>query len=202
MSNFSEFIKEVTPEFGRLLERAYQAGFDAGKEAGAQELRDNVTRALAIGVVGFGALSHIEAKKNATPATSEGDDEADGRQPPNSVKPEILRLVRMQPGLTRDEIVAATGFKPNSVRGTLWALRAQDHAIIFEDGRWFPRTSSFFRRDDGPDYSRADESEAEFSTGNGGGNEKAADEQSGQDASAAFDQPEERGRKAGPGGGT
>ena len=49
--------------------------------------------------------------------------QAEGKLPPGTVKPTILKLVMDTPGgLPTEEIIAKTGFKENSVRGTLSGL--------------------------------------------------------------------------------
>jgi hypothetical protein len=48
---------------------------------------------------------------------------ASAKEPPGTVKPTILKLVMDTPGgLPTEEIIAKTGFKENSVRGTLSGL--------------------------------------------------------------------------------
>jgi len=62
----------------------------------------------------------------------------DGRTPnragPNTVKPAILELIkRNKNGLTSAEIIATTGFKASSVRGTLSALHTAGDITRIED---------------------------------------------------------------------
>jgi DNA-binding IclR family transcriptional regulator len=43
--------------------------------------------------------------------------------------------------MTSQEIATLTGFKPNSVRGTLWTLGNEGLAVK-RGGRWYPAPSS------------------------------------------------------------
>jgi len=47
---------------------------------------------------------------------------ASSKAPPGTVKPTILRLVETSRGLLTEQIIGSTGFKENSVRGTLSTL--------------------------------------------------------------------------------
>jgi hypothetical protein len=47
---------------------------------------------------------------------------AQTKAPPGTVRPAILRMIEQSPGVSTDRILVATGFKENSVRGTLSTL--------------------------------------------------------------------------------
>ncbi len=59
------------------------------------------------------------------------------RAPSGSIKPKIAELVYNGAlGITAREIVDITGFKPNTVRGTLWTLRRE--GLIAKKGEgWY-----------------------------------------------------------------
>jgi predicted Rossmann fold nucleotide-binding protein DprA/Smf involved in DNA uptake len=62
---------------------------------------------------------------------------SDKRAVSGSVKPTIERMIAEsgRKGVTAEEILKATGFKPNSVRGTLWTLGSNGFAVK-RNGRW------------------------------------------------------------------
>lgn len=76
----------------------------------------------------------------ATPIPPDAD--ANGRLRVGTVKPEIIRLVNEAPsGLTLDEVIAMTGFKANSVRGTLYHIERMG-LIAKRAGRYFPKAAT------------------------------------------------------------
>jgi hypothetical protein len=59
-----------------------------------------------------------------------------GKLPPGTVKPTILKLVMDTPGgIPTEEIIAKTGFKENSVRGTLSGLLKLGQ--VFRSGKYW-----------------------------------------------------------------
>lgn len=69
-----------------------------------------------------------------------------GRASPGTVKPQILSVIRNSPdGVGTKEIAEKTGFKYNSVRGTLWLLK-KELAIENRDERWFATVSDIINQ--------------------------------------------------------
>jgi hypothetical protein len=66
-----------------------------------------------------------------------------GRASPGTVKPQILDVLRQSPeGISTRDIATLTGFKYNSVRGTLWLLKKEGHAANRDD-KWFPASREY-----------------------------------------------------------
>jgi hypothetical protein len=65
-----------------------------------------------------------------------------GKLPPGTVKPTILKLVMDAPGgISTEEIISKTGFKENSVRGTLSGLLKLGQ--VFRSGKnWVTNTEA------------------------------------------------------------
>lgn len=114
----------ASASFDQLLSEAFEAGRVIGRGEAASELRNKLADFLDVEPVAAGPIIM--------------EHQAGGRATPGSVKPTILNLIIENPGLSQDEIQQKTGFKPNSVRGTLWTLSAQDKAIHKVSGYWYP----------------------------------------------------------------
>jgi hypothetical protein len=61
------------------------------------------------------------------------------KAPPGTVKPAILALIQQSPGVTTEHVISTTGFKENSVRGTLSTLAKEDR-ITRSRNKWFVKT--------------------------------------------------------------
>ncbi len=159
MRDWSDILDEGSASLERWLSEAFEAGRAAGRQEGVAEVKAKLAGLLDDG--GPEVTRAIAASANVThalpawlgpgPKTQSG-----GRAPPNSVKPTIVKLVHDAPGLTREEIATRTGFKFNSVRGTLWTL-SNEGIIEQRDGRYFPAS----QKNEAPDaMSVEDTSEA------------------------------------------
>lgn len=124
-------IDQIKTDAGKSLEQllteAFEAGRVVGREESAAEFREFRNK-----------LAHILDAEPVQAGPIAMEHQAGGRATPGSVKPAILNLIIANPGLSQDEIQQKTGFKPNSVRGTLWTLSAQDKAIHKVSGYWYP----------------------------------------------------------------
>jgi len=109
-------------DIARLLEQAYQLG------------RADMKRELMQLLSPSGGESNI-ALAGRLPDANGSTARTSAKAPPGTVKPAILRLVRGSPGLSTEEIIAQTGFKENSVRGTLSSLMKQG-LIERRDNHW------------------------------------------------------------------
>ncbi len=107
-----------------LIREAFEAGRNAGR-AEADDLRAKMAALISVDVATPLPL------RATTMVVSSGDRATQG-----SVKPTIAKLIaESAAGMTPGEIIEVTGFKPNSVRGTLWTLM-HDGAIVKREGRW------------------------------------------------------------------
>jgi hypothetical protein len=101
----------------KLLEEAFEAGRADGKRE-ITDLLSNVLRPQEIVPIG-----------TPMPLLHAGIANGDGRARSGTVKPAIKELIEKSPnGIRASDIIERTGFKDNSVRGTLAALRAEGFA--------------------------------------------------------------------------
>jgi hypothetical protein len=120
-------IQSAEASIRRLLIAAFEAGEKTGRETAAKELASEMA----------GFVANISKSLGRAPdaaLASDGDRSrrqtshppvmAD-RAAPGSVKPVILKIIKHSEGTgkTLREIERETGFKYNSVRGTLWQLQ-------------------------------------------------------------------------------
>jgi hypothetical protein len=117
-----------------LLQEAFEAGRGVGRGEAAADLKAKIVGLLSI------------ADQSATTDTEEliitpdlAAVASNGRAAQGSVKPTIARMIvdGAQAGVTSEEITTRTGFKPNTVRGTLWTLGNEGLAVK-RGGRWYP----------------------------------------------------------------
>jgi hypothetical protein len=107
-----------------LLEQAFEAGREAGREEAALDLRAKIDGVLSV-------------PHSPGPAVAFSKRASSG-----SVKPTIAEMIKNAAnGRTANEIEAATNFKPNSIRGTLWAL-TNDGLIVKRGGRFYWKAKS------------------------------------------------------------
>ena len=173
MDRIDQLLSEIGPALRPLLDSVYQAGYADGRNAATAELRSKMSA-----ILGDAPAEPIEAYGNPTPSEPDADGE---RAPPGTVKPAILKLIQEHPeGLTRMEIVKLTGFKINSIRGTLWQLHAGDRSILTHKGKWYPRGSAQYVEDiGGPEHLEpgdTDSEEKEPSNDMSDGSETGADD--------------------------
>jgi|ERR1700677_3369409 hypothetical protein len=58
------------------------------------------------------------------------------KAPPGTVRPAIIKMIEGSSGVSTEQILAATGFKENSVRGTLSTLHKEQKIARNADGHW------------------------------------------------------------------
>jgi hypothetical protein len=154
MRNIDDIISEATGAIGALLDEAFEAGKAAGKVEAAAELRrkmaaviDSVGQAIpgdigAATPVSRPIVNDVTASPSLEYSTANAQPASEGRATPGTVKPTIIRIIAESPdGLSQDDIIQMTGFKPNSVRGTLHTLHTEK-AIARHMGRWFTSSAS------------------------------------------------------------
>jgi hypothetical protein len=95
-------------DIARLIREAY----DLGRGDMRRELMALLSPASGdtVSVVGEVHVPNIATARASTKA------------PPGTVRPAILKMIEQSPGVSTEQILAATGFKENSVRGTLSTL--------------------------------------------------------------------------------
>lgn len=134
--------------------------YEAGRAAGAAEVRAQIAAVLSPGAPGstiltaplehrFGSAAAVEAGDTLSAHGRGVDSHPEGRAAPGSVKPVILAVVTEQPGLTTDAIQKRTGIKQNSVRGTLWTL-SKENLVERRGSGWFPLSQKNEAADESP----------------------------------------------------
>jgi hypothetical protein len=111
------WLRPLAEDMQRLLERAYQTG------------RADMRREL-MDLLGNGGTTASPPPANNSPAR------VSAKVPPGTVKPAILDLIETSNGIRTDTIITTTGFKENSVRGTLSALMAEGKIKRAANGFW------------------------------------------------------------------
>jgi hypothetical protein len=136
MRNLNHTVGEAASEIQELLKIVYLDGYEAGRNAGRKEMAEEVRNK-------FAAMLDVGSDAVMDGVSPEDDGQSGGRAAPGTVKPAVLSLIKSSAeGMTTAEIRTATGFKPNSIRGTLWALNTQDKLIEQNGDRWVVRNNS------------------------------------------------------------
>ncbi len=144
MREIRNIIDDTQSAVLQAIEMAYKKGFDDGKQQGEREaaagLKARLSAILSDGTPAP-VVSHREYEVVNEKVTVGTDNNLDGdetsRAAPGTVKPTILSIIaNSQNGMLTREVVSATGFKPNSVRGTLWTLRSEGSIEKADSGRW------------------------------------------------------------------
>jgi len=100
---------EAAPHITRLLEKAYTIGRDDMRRE-LMALLSPSRGSDGIAMTGTVSDANVIVARTSTKA------------PPGTVKPAILHMIENSPPLLTEQIISQTGFKENSVRGTLSAL--------------------------------------------------------------------------------
>lgn len=135
-------IAAVVADADTLRARLTEA-FEAGRAQGKREASNEVRTKL----VGFfdsmeapdsaPVMAQTESETNHLPVQPPLQTANGARATPGTVKPTIARLISTATGgLTTEDIVKQTGFKENSVRGTLHNLQ-NEGTINKSENRWF-----------------------------------------------------------------
>jgi hypothetical protein len=117
-SPIENILSRATQDIHKLLEEAFEAGRMDGKREIAALLSNVLPSQGAVSISPPNLpLLHASIANN------------EGRAPSGTVKPAIKELIEKAPnGIRASDIIERTGFKDNSVRGTLAALRAEGFA--------------------------------------------------------------------------
>jgi hypothetical protein len=111
-SQIEYLLSRATQGVRKLLEEAYEAGRAQEREVMKRELTTFLSRGN-------------EAQLTVTRGQAA---DSEDRAPSGTVKPAIKELIEKAPGIRASDIIEKTGFKDNSVRGTLATLRAEGFA--------------------------------------------------------------------------
>lgn len=132
-------LNEILKSGGVTLERLLREAFEAGVAAGREDIRRQLQGF-------FDAPSSRRGHPAIVVAPS------DVRAAPGTVKPTILRHIEESSfqGITTEELIAETGFKPNSVRGTVSTLQSE-RAIAKVGDKWFVPTAVHVTVDEAPE---------------------------------------------------
>lgn len=130
-------ISDAATSLRPLLQEAFEAGrrvgHDEGRRDASEELRSRLS-GIFEETSGQGKPEIHPAEAVRSPSAVVSDVE---RAPVGTVKPMVLKMLRENPsGLSVAELTARTGFKKNSVRGTLWGIK-QDGDAERRGERWF-----------------------------------------------------------------
>lgn len=125
MRSISDIIKDGGSKLEALLREAFEAGVVAGRDDVRRQLEGFFTAPVSLGV------------SRTSTAISVGATTAH-RAAPGTVKPTILHSVAESnlDGVTTEGLIVMTGFKPNSVRGTVSTLQSEGSIRRIGD-RWF-----------------------------------------------------------------
>lgn len=127
MRTLENIIAAASDALGPLLREAFEAGRSIGRDEAAVDLRAKIDGVLAVGP------KVTSPSKPVAPKAAHSSKRATS----GSVRPTIAGMIeKAEGGLTADEIHAATNFKPNSIRGTLWTL-GNEGLTVKRDGRWY-----------------------------------------------------------------
>jgi hypothetical protein len=134
---FDDIVSDSAEVLRPLLQEAFNAGKMAGREEAALDIRTKIDDVLS----GSATVQPRSAPPSNGTSPSPSAAIPEKRAISGSVKPTIEGMIRAaRNGLTVEDIATATGFKINSIRGTLWTL-GHDNLAVKRDGRWFSNTS-------------------------------------------------------------
>jgi len=125
-SELDKLISRASADIARLLKEAH----DIGREEVAKEMMALLSP-LRNAAAPIGPLYDTSASEGPVTRT---------KAPPGTVKPAILALIEQSLGVTTEQIISTTGFKENSVRGTLSTL-AKEGRIRRSFNQWFVKTN-------------------------------------------------------------
>ncbi|CAO4139439.1 hypothetical protein [Methylorubrum aminovorans] len=134
---FSSLIDQLAHQHRVDLDAAFERGREVGRQEAVTAFKARLASLTDMSDLTAGAA--IDARADVSKAgedTGGADTGSADRAPPNSIKPALARLIREQPGLTTMDIRRITGFKPNTIRGTLYAL-GKEGEIKHSEGRWY-----------------------------------------------------------------
>ena len=127
MRELNDIISASIEATRPLLREAYESGRAVGRAEASGVLKEKINNLLSADI----------GKPDDPPEPVAIAPHSGKRAAQGSVKPKIVRILEDSgAGLETDEICQITGCKPNSVRGTLWAL-SKEGVAVKRDGRWF-----------------------------------------------------------------
>lgn len=131
-------VSDITHQFSKLLEEAYDAGFEEGRTASKQEAKTDIEKHMLAFLATLNTENIPVIESRPSPKDG-GDDEGSDRLPPGTVKPTVLKTIQQFPeGISIRDIEQLTGFKHSSVRGTVWLLQKEGEVQKGEGNLWVP----------------------------------------------------------------
>jgi predicted HTH transcriptional regulator len=124
ISELDKLASQATDYTARLIREAY--------EIGRQDMRRELMELLS---PNDGAPTRLHYDSDASDAAAPKKTKA----PPGTVRPAIVKMIEESSGVSTDEILTATGFKENSVRGTLSTLKKEGKITHNAQGYWIKR---------------------------------------------------------------
>jgi hypothetical protein len=114
---------KAAADLRRLIDEAYRIG------------REDMRREL------MALLSPSDGAPNIgpLPGTDVAIARTSAKAPPGTVRPAIVKMIVESSGVSTEQILAATGFKENSVRGTLSTLHKEGKIARNAQGHWIKK---------------------------------------------------------------
>jgi len=132
MRDIKAILSEAEAALRPILEAAFNAGKEVGRQEAAEEFRAKFTAILNSPPESSAPPPERPARAAVLPRPT-----ARKRAVPGTVKPMVFQLIRDAPnGLTTKDLRERTTFKSNSIRGTLYNLRVEGKIVQVND-RWF-----------------------------------------------------------------
>lgn len=137
VSTFFGLLEQAGIAHKKLLDEAFEKGREAGRAEAVAEFKARLAGLTDSLAFEGNAATHSDQNEEQKPSQVRPESQASDqhvakRASPGSVKPTIAKLVADRPGLTTRELEQITGFKLNSIRGTLWTL--QNEKVIERRG--------------------------------------------------------------------
>jgi len=126
--NDADDIEDMVASVALVMRATLRRAFDDGKTAGRREAYKEIGQKLLAEGDADAIASLPPTLLKEVPAAPQPETEVNGsdRAIPGSIRPTILAfLEKKDTGAATSEIVAATGIKENTVRGTLRAMRIE-----------------------------------------------------------------------------
>ena len=129
-------IEDIVSDILGLLHEAHELG----KDEGAAEMRANLAAFLQGGERPAPNSTRNGSSVETHVMGNVADDARKDKAQKGTVKPGIIKLINDTPtGLTQDEIIEKTGYKSNSVRGTLYTILTEG-LVERRSGRYYPKS--------------------------------------------------------------
>ena len=135
VATFFGLLEQAGLAHKKLLDEAFERGREVGRSEAMAEFKARLA-----GLTDTLIRSDAEAPESEQPtdkgvgAEREAEVQDTKRASPGSVKPTIAKLVSERPGITTRDVERLTGFKLNTIRGTIWTLQKEGVIERREEG--------------------------------------------------------------------